>query len=380
MGFIVRFAWPPLASVAGPELGMDMARVGSYMSAFYIGYVLIHIPAGVLGDRFGVRGVIALALFGEGITSIGMGMASSYGVGFVLRLLAGLSAGMIYASCVRCVSRWFPPREYGLAFSLLLIAPMGGGVLLPNLLMPWLAEMWAWRGAFVAVGIAALCLSLVAILVLRDMGSADKGQNFFAGLRYILGQRVLLMCSLAGFCLMWTQVSFVSWGNSYLRSINFSLSEAGLIMMVFGVGGCIGPLIASWLTERMLQPKRIMIAAFLLLIPLVPFFGSQTGMLALIFAAGLCGIILGVANPPPVMIITSFAGREWAATAGGVSGCIFQCGSILGPLLIGMSIDVTSSYTTGWWMMSAGALAGILALLPIPKPPRDLSDFNSNSK
>ncbi|MDR2881537.1 MAG: MFS transporter [Azoarcus sp.] len=366
MGFIVRFAWPPMDSVAGPELGMDMTRVGSYMSAFYIGYVLIQIPAGVLGDRFGVRGVIALALLGEGLTSIAMGMIDSYSMGFVLRLLAGLSAGMVYASCVRCVSRWFPPGEYGMAFAFLLLAPMGG-VLLANLIVPWLMGMWSWRGAFVAIGILALSLSLVSVLLLRDMGSADRGRNFFEGLRYVLSQRVLLMCSLSGFCHKWAQVSFVSWGNSYLRSIEFSPSKAGFIMMVFGIGGCIGTLISGWLGDRILHPKQIMIVALLLIIPLAPFFGSQTDMTTLMLAAGTCGVVMGIGNPPLVMIIASYAGRDWSATAGGVSGCIFQCGAIFGPLLIGMSIDVTNSYTTGWWMMSAGALVGLFFLLPVPK-------------
>jgi sugar phosphate permease len=369
MGFIVRFAWPPLAGVAGLELGMDMTRVGSYMSAFYIGYVLMHIPAGVLGDRFGVRGMITIALAIEGIATIGMGFAGSYMAGFVWRLLAGLGAGMAYSACIRCVSCRFPPKEYGPAFGFLLIAPIGGGVLLPNLLMPWLAAIWEWRGAFVCIGIAALALACVALLVLRDMGSAGGG-DFFAGLRYILGKRVLIMLSLAGFCLMWSQISFVSWGNSYLKSIGFSLAGAGRIMTIFGIGGCIGPLLAGFLSDRMRNPKWIMILAFICLVPLVPWFGTLSGDTLLMPVAGLCGLLFGLANPPLITMIATFAGRQWSATAGGVSGCIFQCGAILGPLLAGYSIDKTQSHTTAWWIIAAGALVAIAILLPIPEPPR----------
>ncbi len=371
MGFIVRFAWPPLAGAAGPELGMDMTRIGSYMSAFYVGYVAVHIPAGVLGDRFGVRGVVTLALLVEGLASIGMGAAASYGAGFFLRLLAGFGAGMVYSSCVRCVSRWFPAKEHGLAFGLLLLAPTGGGVLLPNLLMPWLASLWTWRGAFVAVGIAALCLAVVALSVLRDIGSAAKNASFFAGLRYVLGQRALLLVSLAGFCLMWSQISFISWGNSYLKSINFSLAEAGFVMMFFGLGGCLGPLLSGFLCDRLSHPKWVMIAAFLCLIPLPPLFGALETAPALMLAAGLAGLFYGIANPPPTLIVAAFSGKMHAATAGGISGCIFQFGSILGPLCVGYSIDLTGSYASGWWMMAASAAAGICILLPTPKPPRE---------
>lgn len=62
MGSIVSFAWPPIIAVASPELGIDMTRAGLYMSAFYIGYVITHVPAGFLADRFGVRYLIGGAL------------------------------------------------------------------------------------------------------------------------------------------------------------------------------------------------------------------------------------------------------------------------------------------------------------------------------
>ncbi|MGB9846504.1 MAG: MFS transporter, partial [Desulfotomaculales bacterium] len=70
--FITRFAWPPLIPVVVPVLGMGMAQAGAFMSAFYFGYIITQIPAGVLADRFGVRVILAASLVIEGIATFAM--------------------------------------------------------------------------------------------------------------------------------------------------------------------------------------------------------------------------------------------------------------------------------------------------------------------
>ena len=371
MGFIVRFSWPPLASVASQDLGMDMTAAGSYMSAFYIGYVLVQIPAGIFGDRFGGRGVILLALFIEGAASIGMTFIESYSVGFLLRIVAGLGAGMVYSACVRSIILLFPPKEQGLAFGVFYIAPVGGGVLLTNLLMPWLASFWTWREAFVVVGAMAFCLFAAAFFTLRDSGAENEEKDIFGGVKFILRNRALMLLCVAGFCQMWSQISFVSWGNSYLKTIGFSLVDSGLIMMVFGVGGCLGPLAAGLVCPRAPHPKWVIAFSLAAVLVTLPGFCFSTDIYSLMLSAGVVGFFFGAANTPINVIISLFAGKERSATASGVFGFIAQPGAIFGPLLIGFSIDLTGGYTGAWWMIAGGCALGSLLLAFIPHPARD---------
>ncbi len=62
MSMVIRYTWPPLAPVVMPILHIPIDETGAYMSAFYLGYVLTQIPAGMLADRFGVRGLLTLSL------------------------------------------------------------------------------------------------------------------------------------------------------------------------------------------------------------------------------------------------------------------------------------------------------------------------------
>ena len=127
--FITRFAWPPLIPVVGPVLGMKMTQAGAYMSAFYMGYVITQIPAGVLADRFGVRVILGASLIIEGLSTFAMGSITTFDTGFWLRIVTGLGAGAVFGACARALMEWFPARERGTAFGIMLAAPSGGIVL-----------------------------------------------------------------------------------------------------------------------------------------------------------------------------------------------------------------------------------------------------------
>ena len=90
----------------------------------------------------------------------------------------------------------------------------------------------------------------------------------------------------------------------------------------------------------------------------------------MLLAAIACalGFLNGYANTFVPLIVSEYSGEEWAASAGGVAGTIFQIASIVGPLIMGWSVDVTGSFHTVWWLLAAGPLIGIFLLLLLKHP------------
>src|SRR5271157_4993111 len=84
--FITRFTWPPLIPVVMPVLKMTAAQAGAFMLAFYLGYIITQIPAGILADRFGVRVILGVSLIIEGISTSCFGFITTYDTGFALRM------------------------------------------------------------------------------------------------------------------------------------------------------------------------------------------------------------------------------------------------------------------------------------------------------
>ena len=97
--FMTRFIWAPLSSTISPELGLTAAQAGSFMSAFFIGYVITQIPGGALADRVGVKFVISGGILITGLASIAMSFVTDYTMGFAVRILTGLGAGVVMACC-----------------------------------------------------------------------------------------------------------------------------------------------------------------------------------------------------------------------------------------------------------------------------------------
>lgn len=362
--FFIRFAWPPLIPVVVPILGMKMSQAGAFMSAFYIGYVITQIPAGLIADRFGVRLVLTLSLIVEGLATFAMGSITTYEAGFSLRLVTGLGAGAVYGACARALMEWFPPEERGTAFGAMLGAP-SAGIVLSSLIIPALNGAFGWEAAFKISGLATVAVGVIIFLLVRTQDGTKANQSMFGGFKIVFSSKDLLLTSLSGFCLMWVELGTATWTIAYVKKIGFTLPAASSIMLYYGIGGIISPFLSGWLSDKIGHRKAILGAAYALLIPVTLVFGSQTDLGMLRAWGFVFGFVSYLANPHLTVFISEFAGKQWAALANGTSNVIFQIAPIVGPVVMGWSIDVTGSFSTVWWLMAAGPLAAILLILPV---------------
>jgi MFS transporter, ACS family, hexuronate transporter len=362
--FFVRFTWPPLIPVVVPVLGMKMTQAGAYMSAFYLGYIITQIPAGILADRFGVRVILALSLIIEGISTFGMGYITTYDSGFALRVITGLGAGAVYSACARSLMEWFPAQERGTAFGIMLGAP-SAGIVLSSVIVPPLNTAIGWAGAFKLVGIATILVGIAIFLLVRSSEQTKGGGSMFGGFRIVFGSRDLILTALAGFCLMWVELGTATWAIAHVKKLGHSLGAAGSVMMFYGIGGLISPAISGYVSDRIGHRKWILIVALLIIAPMTVVFGYQTDLTMLCVMGFLFGFCSYLANPHLTILISEFAGKQWAATANGASNVIFQIASMIGPAVMGWSIDTTGSFSAVWWVMAAGPLVGILLMLPV---------------
>lgn len=363
--FITRFTWPPLIAVIVPDLAMNMGQAGAFMSAFYLGYVITQIPAGLLADRFGVRIILSVCLIVEGLSTASFSLINNYEVGFNLRILAGLASGAVFSSCSRALVEWFPAKEQGMAFGVLTAAP-SSGILITNILVPYLNTMVGWRGAFQSVGMLTIFAGVLVFFLMKFNNQPDdKRENITAGLKYILTNKNFILISAAGFFLMWLQLGTATWANVYIKGLGFSVNEAGRVMAYYGLGGAIAPLLSGVVSDMLGCRKWLVIAAFILVVPLTILLGYQTSLAMLCVVGFASGFSSYLANPQLTVLISQAAGIKRAATANGVANCLFQMASLLSPWFIGKVIDFTGNFNFVWWILAAGPAIAILFMLRV---------------
>lgn len=363
--FVTRFTWPPLIPVMAPILGMKMSQAGAYMSAFYLGYVITQIPAGLMADKFGVRVILGTSLILEGLSTSALSFINNYESGFALRVISGLGAGAVYSSCALALMEWFPSNERGKAFGALLAAP-SGGILLTNILVPILNDKVGWQGAFQSVGLLTIFAGLMVYVLMKSGTTAkSQGKTISEGFKVIFSNKSLVYTALAGFGLLWLQLGTATWANAHIKRLGYSVVDAGLVMMWYGLGGMIAPLLSGFISDRIGERKKLIITSYVVTAPLSVLFGYQTGTIGLSITAFIFAFCSYIANPQLTILISQFAGTRWAATANGTSNFIFQLASMISPFVIGWSIDLSGSFEASWWILAAGPLVGIMLMLRV---------------
>ncbi|MDX2345653.1 MAG: MFS transporter, partial [Legionella sp.] len=96
------------------DFNMNEAQFGMLSASFYVPYILMQIPVGLMVDRMSIRWVLTtmslLAAFGCCV----FGLADTLMMAFVGRMLIGFTAAFAFISTLRLATSWFPPKMMGL--------------------------------------------------------------------------------------------------------------------------------------------------------------------------------------------------------------------------------------------------------------------------
>ena len=158
-----------IVAIANPTIMADL-RIGYdavvwVTSAYLLGYAVVLLVAGRLGDRFGPKNLYLIGLVVFTVASVWCGLSGSAGMLIAARVVQGVGAGVLTPQTLSMITRIFPPQRRGVAVSVWgatagvasLVGPLAGGVLVDGLGWQWIF--------FVNVPIGVVGLALAVWLV-----------------------------------------------------------------------------------------------------------------------------------------------------------------------------------------------------------------------
>lgn len=253
-----------ISEAAGPisrDLHITKAEMGMIFGAFGLSYALFEVPMGLLGDRLGVRRVLAQIVlawsFFTALTGAAWNVASLY----VIRFLFGAGEAGCFPNLTRMLSAWLPARERATAQSLMWAFTRWGGAATPPLALLFITLV-GWRFAFVGFSVLGLLWCVVFLYWFRDdpakhpaVNSAERalleksrvltthrqGQPHWTSL--ILTPQVLVLI-LQYFCFSYVWYFYITWLPTYLREARGQSPERAatlaVLPLLFGGFGCLG--------------------------------------------------------------------------------------------------------------------------------------------
>jgi predicted MFS family arabinose efflux permease len=296
------FQFQSLGSIAPllvRDLGVSYADIGFLIGLYMLPGIVLALPGGALGQRFGDKRMVLLGLLLMAAGGALPGIVPSYAGLVAGRALAGIGAVLLNVMMSKMVTDWFAGREIVLAMAVFANAfPIGIGVSL--LCLGRLGESAGWTVALQATSIAAAAgLLLVAVGYRRHANDGRQGARKISLAQ--LSRREAVLVSVAG----------AIWGT-FNGALGIMLGFVPILLVAQGLAvGQVGLLVgtATWLivvstqaggiiAQRWHQSNALMLVghgvagAALLLLPIM---APQLPLVAFGLAMGLpIGVILSL--------------------------------------------------------------------------------------
>ncbi len=160
------------------DLGFNDKVVGLGAGMFFIGYLVLEIPGGLIAELWSARRWIARIMISWGIITALMAFIHNAREFYVVRFLVGAAEAGFFPAVIVYVSHWFRYRDRSKAIAVFYAAnPLSyvvgspiAGVLLG---LTWLG-LRGWRWLFILEGIPAVVFGVITIFYLTDWPRTAK--------------------------------------------------------------------------------------------------------------------------------------------------------------------------------------------------------------
>ncbi|MEU0567292.1 MFS transporter [Nonomuraea sp. NPDC005983] len=172
---ILNLALPSMAE----DLRADNAQLQWFVTVYTLVFAAGMIPAGVLGDRFGRKRTLLVALTIFGISSLAAAYAPSTGIFIVARAVLGLGAALIMPTMLALIPTMFTEKERPKAIGTLAGASMLAFPIGP-ILGGWLLNHFWWGSVFL-INIPVVVLAFLAVAAWLLESQRKRGRGVDAG-------------------------------------------------------------------------------------------------------------------------------------------------------------------------------------------------------
>ena len=334
------------------DFGFSNVQKGMVMSAFFIGYASMQVPAGLLNTKLGSKRLLVFSMAAIAIFAAMAGFAKAVLFIIIIRFLAGAIAHSGYApSAAKEVATKLPLDQRTLAQGILISASGISGIIVPLVVSPVLQD-YGWQRAFWMIAIASVVVGIILRFVLpsekkfaEETDAAVTEQAPAAKMSDVIRERFVWLLFLSNFTINAMMYGMTNWMPSYLiQSVKLSTIVQGHITAIGGLAFLVGSIGGSYIVGKFFFGKEKTVIGFAAIMAAVSLFlaslSADSGMITIALASG------EFFSAMTFVTLMSLPVKRFAPHKFGPSYAIVATGGILGgivsPTLIGLLVDMAN--------------------------------------
>lgn len=232
------------------QFNINAATFGQFSGVYYIGYSLMHLPIGIMLDRFGPKKVMTLSII---LTVLGLMplLFSNYWLFPIIgRFFVGLGSSAAILGVFKIIRMTFKEKEFPrmLSFSVtigLIGAIYGGGP------VSYLKEVFGYQTVIEAFAFAGIGLALITYWLVPEIKKPPE-KTIASDIKSVLSNaKVIWTCVFAGLMVGPLEGFADVWGAGFLKHVyGFDSSLAASMPSVIFVGMCFGAPLLSFIAGK----------------------------------------------------------------------------------------------------------------------------------
>lgn len=344
------------------ELGLSATEFGVAVSAFFWVYAPIQLFIGRLCDRLSVYWVfgagVALWAVSTTLTSMAAGLASL----IVLRVFLGIGESVAFPGSSKMIAAHVEPARRGMANGII-GAGLALGPAVGTLAGGLITASFGWRAMFLFFGLVTLLWLFPWNAIVRRIPKADRADCIACvPMSKVASRWPLWAMGIAHFFNVYGFYFLLTWLPLFLvESRGFTMQQMSFLATATYLSFAVSVLLLGWLSDVWTRSGRdeaairrwTIVAGHIVAAVCIVGILVSDSLPALVFWLVLAGASYGTSTPSLYGIAQMFAGPRASGTWVGVQNALGNTAGFVMPVVTGLSIDKTGSYSGGFYLAAA---------------------------